>query len=390
MTENIKLTGDIYAKNPEEFKQYKMLALKEGYTAKEMTSYPENKPTGAGQFLVLGPTRIKSFGKCGFCNSLISNYGIYSHDRECEVCGEIVYKQYKKGDLITFYLRESRFDTITLRIHSIDKESCTIHFELTIPKYGRYGSTQNSKKVKALLEENKNAWTYFENEKGKRFYSFYNQINGGMNEQTKINIADSRNYDGGSRSGFQKCSVVKIFDGKEYSEHASFAGMFGPSLPLPETFHIYRDWKVEKSISEILRRAGLTSRPEYFSGRGEGDITSEHLIKLHKLILEHKGVSAAENFVFMVKGINELTGTSFIKKVLKLDASKYKWQSDFNDSKILNDNVELDMDNNLQVVATITSLLSKSRSGSMSSIFGFNFSANTSISTFLNKIENEG
>jgi len=386
MDKEIKLTGDIYAKNPEEFKQYKMLALKEGYVAKEMTSYPENKVTKKGQFLVLGPTRIKSYGKCGFCNSLIDNYGIYSHNRKCESCGETIYQNYKKGDLITFYFRRTH-DSITLRVHSINKESCTIHFELAIPKYGRYGSTQNSKKVKSILEENKDAWTYAENEKGKRFYSFYNKINGNMNEQTKINIADSRDYNGGHRAGFQKCSVVKILDGKEYSNHASFSGIFS-ELPLPETFHIYRDWKVEKSIGELLHRVGLTSRPEYFSGRGEGDITSEHLKKLYNLIREYKGFLAAENFVAMVKGIHELTGTSFIRKVLHLDRLEYKWNSKLNDSKTLNTNVEIDPDNNLQMFATVSALLSKSRSKSVSEIFGLNFHSSSAVDKFLNEIEN--
>jgi len=393
MNTEIKLTGDIYAKNPEEFKQYKMLALKEGYTSKELTSHPENKVTGMGQYLSLGETRMQRKGKCGYCNSLISNYGIFGHDRKCEVCGEVIYKKYIKGDLISFIFRGSKNewlnDEITLRVHDVNMDNCVIHFELAIPKRGRYSRNQSHKNVLKMLDEHKDSWTYYENDKGKRFYSFYNRINGCMNEQTKINICESRRHDGGGGSGFQKCSVVKVFDGKEYSDWASFNGMF-PELPMPESFHLYRDWKIEKTIGLILSRAGLTSRPEYFSGRGPGDITKEHLHKIYNMLLEYKGHTAAANFIQMVKGIKTLTGTGFIKSILKLDKNKYVWEDEFNPIETpKDDNIAFDENNIYQQMATMVSIIGSGKMQNLYKVIGIqgDYQTESIIGNFLNEIE---
>lgn len=357
----VKITGDVYAQSKEEFKAIKLEALRLGYKGKEMTSYPENKATGVGQFLVMKEPNFVRKGKCGFCNSLIDVLGIYGHNRKCEVCKKTISKSYCPGDLITFFFRNNNsvFDDITLRIHSMDEGSKIMRFDSVIPREGKYRK-QNKKKVLETLSKNKDSYTETKIGK-KKVYSFYYPFNGMMNELTKINTSETRNRTGSGRAGFQYCSVVNIMFGKEYSEYASYSGMFN-ELPMPETFHIYRDWKVEKTIHEMIRRSGFNSRPEYYSGRPPGDITSNHLGKLNDLIKTHKGQEASTNFIKMIGATNDMSATSLIKRILKLDSLNYKWNSSLDEAQKQDDFVELD-GTAVQALGTFMSMASKSGLG---------------------------
>ena len=369
MNQDLKITGDFYAKSAAEFKAIKALALTLGYKGQEMKSHPEDEVLGTGQYLTMQEPYLIRKGKCGFCNSLIEIRGVYGHGRKCEVCGETICVKYKKNDLITFFFRNSgSMHDITLRVYEYNDQDSIIHFYTQIPLQGRHGN-QKIKQVKKVLQENKNSYTFYENRKGKRFYSFYYSGGGMLNEQCKINVCDSRDPERGESGGFKKCSVVKIMNGVEYSEWDSFAGM-SPKLPLPESFHIYRDWKVEKSIYELCHRAGISSRPEYYSGRGEngGDLNDKHLTKLYKLIKDFKGEEAAKEFVTMVENTKELSATAFIRRLLILDQNDYKWDSKYDVTQTENDDVEIDPDNILSTVATMASLMS-GRRGRMKDVF---------------------
>jgi hypothetical protein len=380
----IKITGDMYANSPEEFKEIKRAALKLGYTGKELTSYPSNKVTRQGQFLKMNAPNFERKGKCGYCNSLISVYGIYGHNRKCEVCNKLIYKSYKKGDLITFFFRNdfSVWDDITLRIHSMDEKSHIMRFEPEIPRTAKYG-TQKKKKVLEILEKNKDAYVRIQIGK-KNVYSFYYPFNGSMNELTKINTSSTRNSDGSGKGGFQKCSAVTIMFGKEYSEFS-----FRDEYPMPETFHLYRDWKTEKSIKELCRRANISSSPEYYSGRPPGDIDANHLIKLHDLIKIHKGEEAAKYFVQMIEGTVDFSATSLVKRILKLDKNDYTWGPGLDDEQKPDDNIALD-GSPLQAMATMMSFFGKSGLGAIVTKTGGEFagSFNEVLSDINGRIEN--
>ncbi len=354
----IKITGDIYANSPEEFKAIKLAALKLGYKGKELTSHPENKSTGRGQFLVMGAPNFERKGKCGYCNSLISIYGIYGHNRKCEVCNKLIYKNYKKGDLITFFFRDnsSVWDDITLRVHSMDEKKYIMRFEPVIPRLHKYGK-QNKKKTLEILEQNKDSYTRVQIGK-KLVYSFYYTFNGGLNELSKINTSSTRNHDGNGKGGFQKCSAVNIMFGKEYSEFS-----FKDEYPMPETFHLYRDWKVEKTGSEIARRAGITSRPEYYSGRDAGDINSKHLKKMYDMIKSFKGEDAAKGFVEMIKGTDDMSATSLMIRYNRLERNGWSWNPEWNEKQKErgDSNIALDVNNPLQMYATVISAFSNGR-----------------------------
>lgn len=381
---DIKITGDMYANSPEEFKAIKLAALKLGYKGKELTNHPENKATGRGQFLVMGAPNFIRKGKCGYCNSLIDISGIYSHNRKCEVCKKTISKNYCVGDLITFFFRNSNsvWDDITLRIHSMDEKMHVMRFESIIPREGKYRK-QDRKKVLETLAQNKDAYTEITIGK-KKVYSFYYTFNGGLNELSKINTSETRNSKGSSRGGFKKCSAVNIMFGKEYSEFS-----FKDEYPMPETFHLYRDWKVEKTLAEICKRSGITSRPEYYSGRPPGDINADHLIKLHDLIKIHKGEEAAKYFVQMIEGTADFSATSLVKRILKLERNEYVWGPGLDEEQKPNDNIELD-GTPLQAVATMMSFFGKSGLGAIITKTGGEFSGsfNDVFSDINDKIEN--
>jgi hypothetical protein len=356
----IKITGDMYANSPEEFRAIKSAALKLGYTGEEMRSHPDNKVTWRGQFLKMREPNFIRKGKCGYCNSLIDVYGIYSHDRKCECCGKIIYKKYEKGGLLSFIFQHGEngiFDDVTLRIHSLDVDKKIIRFEPEIPRFGRYGN-QKRKKTLEILERHKHDYVRVQIGK-KSVYSFYYPFNGCINELTKINTTEVRNRKGSFPSGPRNCSVVNIMFGVEYSEHT-----FRDEYPYPETFHIYRDWKVEKSISELCSRANISSRPEYYSGRPAGDITETHLTKLHELIKKFKGDEAASNFVEMIKGTQDFAATSLVKRILKLASLNYKWDSKLDEEQKQGDNIELD-GTPMQAMATMMSVFSKTGLGAI-------------------------
>ena len=355
----IKITGDMYANSPEEFKAIKLAALKLGYTGKEMTSHPENKVTGRGQFLKMGEPNFVRKGKCGFCNSLIDVYGIYGHNRKCEVCKKTISRNYCVGDLITFFFRNehSVWNDITLRIHSMDEKARIMRFDSAIPREGKYRK-QDRKKVLEALAQNKDAYQEITIGK-KKVYSFYYPFNGMMNELTKINTSETRNRKGTGRAGFKHCSVVNIMFGQEYSEFS-----FKDEYPMPETFHIYRDWKVEKTIHEMCRRANINSRPEYYSGHPAGDIEAKHLTKLYDLIKRFKGDEAASNFVKMIEGTQDMAATSLTKRILKLDSLNYKWDASLNEAQKESDNIELD-GTPMQALGTMMSMVSKTGLGAV-------------------------
>ena len=359
MEKTIEFKGDFYAKSPEEFKQIKIAALKAGYKGIEMSNGPREKSSGRGQFLTLEAPRYERKGKCGYCGSLIDICGIYAHGRKCECCGKTIYQKYEKGGLITFFFRDFEdgnkvdiFGDITLRIHSFETDKNILRFEMNIPRDGKYGKQKRSR-VLEILKNNRSAYNIIEIGK-KKVYTFYYPFNGMMNDLTRINTSEVRNRKGGHPSGPRNCSVVQILDGKEYSEHASFSGIFA-ELPMPTSFHIYRDWKIEKTMSTMCSRSGINLRPEYYSGRSAGDITSDHLFKLYNQIKDNKGENASKAFLKLIEGTYDLSATNLTRKFIKLERNNYEWSDSENTEK--ETNVELD-GSSVNAFATIVSVMS--------------------------------
>lgn len=78
---------------------------------------------------------------------------------------------------------------------------------------------------------------------------------------------------------------------------------------------------------EIVVKAGMSSRPEYYSGRGATivDLNDRHLQKIAELIEEHHGKDAKKNFVRMVADIPKLTATDFLLNLYLLESVNWDW-----------------------------------------------------------------
>lgn len=77
--------------------------------------------------------------------------------------------------------------------------------------------------------------------------------------------------------------------------------------------------------SRYTTGCGMSTRPEYYSGRGAttSDLDSEILFKIYEAIRLNVGDEAAKNFALMVKSIKVLSATDFLLSLQKLDSNDF-------------------------------------------------------------------
>jgi len=82
-----------------------------------------------------------------------------------------------------------------------------------------------------------------------------------------------------------------------------------------------------KHANEIVMAAGMSVRPEYYSGRGAttSDLNERILEKVHALITQEHGADAAKNFVQMVDDIPKLSATDFLLNLFRLEGGDWTW-----------------------------------------------------------------
>jgi hypothetical protein len=81
-----------------------------------------------------------------------------------------------------------------------------------------------------------------------------------------------------------------------------------------------------EQLKNIIRNAGMSTRPEYFSGRGAtlADLDSEILQKIYQGIIDTFGTKAAKSFVDMVAKIKVLSATTFLEELYLLQINNWK------------------------------------------------------------------
>ena len=69
-----------------------------------------------------------------------------------------------------------------------------------------------------------------------------------------------------------------------------------------------------EKLKEIIRNNNMSTRPEYYSGRGAtiSDLNEKILFGIHKDLKKEFGESAGNGFVKMVNGIKVLSATAFL------------------------------------------------------------------------------
>lgn len=82
---------------------------------------------------------------------------------------------------------------------------------------------------------------------------------------------------------------------------------------------------------EIVREAGMSNRPEYFSGLGARTcyLNDKQLEAIYQGIQREHGEKAAENFARMVADIPKLTATDFLLSLYTLEARNWKWKKSY-------------------------------------------------------------
>lgn len=91
-----------------------------------------------------------------------------------------------------------------------------------------------------------------------------------------------------------------------------------------------------EKLKEILRNNRMSSRPEYFSGRGAtlSDLDSKILEGIYQAILKEYGELAGKGFISMVDGIEVMSATTFIQELYKLYYSGWEYKSEKDESGI--------------------------------------------------------
>jgi hypothetical protein len=82
-----------------------------------------------------------------------------------------------------------------------------------------------------------------------------------------------------------------------------------------------------ETLKNIIRNNNMSTRPEYYSGRGATltDLNGNILEGIYKGIEKDFGVKAAKNFVKMVADIKVLSATTFLEELYSLFNSNWKY-----------------------------------------------------------------
>jgi len=78
---------------------------------------------------------------------------------------------------------------------------------------------------------------------------------------------------------------------------------------------------------QIVDATGMSSRPEFYSGRGAilDDLDSRYLEKIYNGIEKEHGEEAAKQYIQMVADIPELSATDFLLTLYRLESHDWKW-----------------------------------------------------------------
>lgn len=82
-----------------------------------------------------------------------------------------------------------------------------------------------------------------------------------------------------------------------------------------------------ETLEEIIRNNRMSTRPEYYSGRGAtmSDLNDEILEGIYKGIQKEFGKDAAFNYVKMIADIKVLSATTFLQELYDLFYNNWKY-----------------------------------------------------------------
>ena len=79
-----------------------------------------------------------------------------------------------------------------------------------------------------------------------------------------------------------------------------------------------------EKLKDIIRNNRMSTRPEYYSGRGAttSDLNDQILFGIHKDLKKDFGEDAGNGFVKMIDGIKVLSATAFLNGLYELYYNK--------------------------------------------------------------------
>lgn len=86
-----------------------------------------------------------------------------------------------------------------------------------------------------------------------------------------------------------------------------------------------------KSVVEIIHgytKGKMSARPEFYSGRGvnSGDLNHNLLLMIHEGIKKELGEKQAEAFVEMLQVLTDLSATSFLNALFRLESNDWNFK----------------------------------------------------------------
>ena len=84
-----------------------------------------------------------------------------------------------------------------------------------------------------------------------------------------------------------------------------------------------------EKLKEIIRNNNMSTRPEFYSGRGAitCDLNGKMLEGIYQGILKEFGETAAKNFVKMVADIKVISATTFLEELYMLCGNDWKYKN---------------------------------------------------------------
>lgn len=82
-----------------------------------------------------------------------------------------------------------------------------------------------------------------------------------------------------------------------------------------------------EKLKNIIRNNKMSTRPEYYSGRGAtmSDLNIEILEGIYQEILKEYGKNAAKNYIKMIDDIKVLSATTFLEELYQLHNNNWKY-----------------------------------------------------------------
>ena len=112
------------------------------------------------------------------------------------------------------------------------------------------------------------------------------------------------------------------------------------------------------SARDIVQKAGMSARPEFYSGRGavSCDLNSFILEKIYLGIVAEHGQKAGENFVKMVADIPKLSATDFFNTLYTLENLGWVWKNKYRPTTNLGIEVAKNSEGDYDLVHGLTSV----------------------------------